>query len=97
MEVSKKVRPHFGKNGWVYEPYGKIWTGQWPKLLNISPVIFSGFLDAIIKQFLSKEKLLRKAKLSLETYLRVLVFDVLAFEVLVFGVLAFDFLKSFIP
>ena len=32
------------------------------KLLNTCPVIFSGLLDAVIKQFLSKEKLLGKRR-----------------------------------
>ena len=51
--------PHFGKNGWGFQPYGKMWTGQWPKLLNSCTVIFLEFLDAVIRQFLSKEQLLQ--------------------------------------
>ena len=61
---------------------------------NTCPVIFSGFLDAVIKQFLSKGKLLgkrRKQNFPLKN-IRVLVFEVLAFDVLVFEVLVFEVL-----
>ena len=59
------------------------------KLLNTCPVIFSGFLDAVIKQFLSKEKLLankRKQSLPLKIFggfsFRDLSFRGLSFKVL---------------
>ena len=44
--------PYFGKNGWGFQPYGKVYTGQWPKLLDCCTVIFSGCL--VMKQFLSR-------------------------------------------
>ena len=41
----------FGKNGWGLQPYGKMKTGQWPKLLNSCTFIFSGFLDSVSSNF----------------------------------------------
>ena len=63
----------------------KMWTRQWPKLLDICPVIFSGVLNT---QCVMKKT---KTKLSLVKYSGDLVFEVLAFKVLVFEVLDLSF------